>query len=367
MSDGISRVSTAYESSDRARSAYRESARVLIIVLSCVVNWIFIFSGLARPPGLYALIIYTFAIYVLLCAIERCGAPSRCDIIDDDRPEQHLHSLGYSSALQTSILVWLGWFISTHLFFEADLLYSYSRLPVLLMFVASAGTIVARYQSAWRLYEIVASHVFFIIFVASLGFPATVWVPQTSWSIGTLGRVFLFFFTSNLIDIFSRLEAVTEQDVVCDREASAGRRSVEFCATMESANMLVTNESQRTRRIMAQSAWILVISGRDGLLYGLGLVAVWMAVYGNLYERLTKLRRTSVAVAPQQPEKTVPRPVSVNKQQIAKVERAPSQSPLSVETETVQPSAIIEIRTEVPSVGTAPVIAAKPVVFDWAD
>lgn len=285
-----SRVSTAYESLDRSRFALRETNRVLVIVLSALVNGVFIFSGIARPLGLYTLVVHCLVVYILVSSLEHCGSPARCELEVDKRPDLHTHSLNYSSTLQTSVVVWLAWFVLAHLFFEADLLFAHSRLLLLLLFITSAATTVASYRPQWKVCEILATHAFVVVYIICLAFPSTRWVPQTAPSASTLIRVALFFLTSSVIDIIARYEAVSESQVVTDADPESNSTR-QFCLTMENANHLVVSDSQRTRRVMTQTAWLLITAGVDVIIYGLALIVIALLSHGRVYERLIEYRR----------------------------------------------------------------------------
>lgn len=289
-------VSNAYAHADRSRAALRETTRVLVLVLSALVNLIFIISGIARPLGLYSLLVYCLFIYLLLSAAAKCGTPERCDV-EECGAEYHAHSLGYSTALRTTVIVWIAWFVACHLMFEADLLYVHSHLFVLPLFCASAATIVLSHMQSEL--EGVASHAFVVAFLLSLAFPSPSWTFQTAPSVSTVLRVALYFVLATLIDIYSEQHTLVERDIASAVPTDATQRESRlFCATMRSVEYLAARETRRTRRVVAQSAWVLVTSGTELCIFGLGLLFIAALTHGNLYRRFSSSMRRSPAQKP---------------------------------------------------------------------
>lgn len=265
----VERVSTAYAALQRMRVVRRHTKRGVVVVLTLVANWILGISGLGNEFGLYTLLVYALAVYVLLAVVPDSAV--RCDLDETT----HTHALGSTCALHWAIFVWVAWIVSTFLFYKAEMVFPRSRLLTLLLLVASALTIYDR--------RAVAPHVFVGLFTLCLAFPGESWMPQTGDPVETVGRVILFFVLVNLLDMYLRTDTVAEADV-----GDIEDRKQVFCASMEHAASLVSADGNRTRRIIAQSAWVLVTSDRDLVVYGVVLLLVATFTHGETLSRREK-------------------------------------------------------------------------------
>lgn len=286
------KISSAYETRDKLRSNLLNTTRILVVILSFIVNWIFIFSSVARSPSLYILVIYCVFVYAAMSFTSFCAITPRCDE-GDDKAAQHAHSLGYSSVFLTTVLVWLGWIVAAHLFFEAGLLFPESWWLNLWMFVSSACSVQFNKRSL-KTFESLSTHSFILAFIFALAFPSDAWISQTATGAVTVVRVAAFFTLSTVLDITTCTESLVELDVAGSIGVESGNYSSQmFCMTMQGASVLACDESRRTRRIIAQSAWLLVMSGQRAIVFGLALCVV--AFFDDIKLRLNKRTDDKIA------------------------------------------------------------------------
>jgi len=236
--------------------------------------------------SVYVLFGYVVLLYVLLAALSFC-APGihQCYAEQLGVPRRHAHALGYTSVLQAAVVTWLFWLAATHLFDHADLEAGERAQPALTtaLFAASAASVLCTYVPRARPYLAAATHAFVLLFLVRLALPTCDWMPQSrSWS--SIARVGLFFAITLVLDISTRTDEVSEGGVERDVDPTATDRSSRlFCVTMAHATLLVYADGLRTRRIVAQSAWVLVTSGWQLVLFGVALALVAYLVQPTVY------------------------------------------------------------------------------------
>jgi hypothetical protein len=269
--DKATRVALAYEARDRELVAFHETVRLIIVVLTPLVMFLLSLAGgrIAFNTSIYILFGYVVLLYLLVAALSFfTPGVHQCFAEQLGVPHRHAHALGYTSVLQATVVVWLFWLAATQLFDAADLVHTRSLLLSALVLLVSAATVVCTYAVAARPYLALSTHAFVVVFLLCLAFPSADWMPQShSWS--SIVRVGLFFAITLALDISTTIDEISEGGIEQSVDSAADcRPSRLFCVTVGSAALLVYADALRTRRILAQSAWVLVTSGVELIVVG---------------------------------------------------------------------------------------------------
>jgi hypothetical protein len=271
MEDKATRVALAYEARDRELVAFHETVRLIIVVLTPLVMFLLSLAGgrMTFTTSIYILFGYIVFLYLLLAALSFfTPGVHQCFPEQFGVPHRHSHALGYTSVLHTTVVVWLFWLAATQLFDAADLVHRRSLLLSALILLVSASTLVCTYVVRLRPYLALATHAFVVVFLMCLAFPSADWMPQNhSWS--SIVRVGIFFAITLALDISTTIDEISEAAIEHSVDSADDCRSSRlFCVTVASAALLVYADALRTRRILAQSAWVLITSGVELLVVG---------------------------------------------------------------------------------------------------
>ena len=270
------RVALAYEARDRDLVSLHETVRMVIVVLTPFIMFLLSLAGgrIELSTSIYILFAYVIVLYLLLAVLSSfTPGVYQCFSEQLGTPHRHSHALGYTSVLHATVIVWLFWLVTTHLIDAADLVHgSRSLVLVVLLAAASWATVVCTYTVSLRRFLPPATHAFVFVFLLCLVFPSADWMPQShSWS--SIVRVGIFFAITLVLDISTTTDEVCEAVVNTAVDPVADHRSSRvFCVTVAQTALLGYADALRTRRILAQSAWVLVTSSWDMLLIGAALL-----------------------------------------------------------------------------------------------
>jgi hypothetical protein len=265
-----------HETADRTGILMRNTFRYLVVIFAVIANLIFI---LCDPDGFtkrYVLLVYLCIVYFLdamLAFLSRaefeevqtdCNAARRA-------PLYHNHTTLVSNPTIGIVSVWLLWLAGSIIFYRERVNYEEFDVLSLPLFVTSAVTLVD-----WRPRGFfVAPFLFGIIFLLMIGFPSHTWLPQTTSDAPTILRVSAYFGISLMFEQRTHRGVTNFQAVLDDVEKQRSQNStgeelpesIVFCTTLKLAEEARAFDYNRSMRIFAQSAWILVVSGRVFLVY----------------------------------------------------------------------------------------------------
>ncbi len=284
---------TAYTAARTTSQTLRGTLNVIIVLVTLLLNFVLVMSGLQHALGLYATLIYLVLLFVVDVALEQLSrrrTAMGCYTTSVRlEPSSHQHACLPSNPIALYIGIWLLRWVAADLFFEASLVFS-RNWPVLVFLLPlallssfgssqedSRGAGLASTTSSVGIVPALASTIlafapdaFCVVFLIALGFPTAQWLPQTEPVVLTIVRDFVYFVTVLLADYFMPCSMLDEQQARLTDEqvranatddaaaASAGLMSATFCAIVLDYDAVTNANRRRSRRVIAVSAWILV-------------------------------------------------------------------------------------------------------------
>jgi hypothetical protein len=295
---------------DRTSILFRNTFRYLVVIFAVIANLVFI---LCDPDGFtkrYVLLVYLFLFYSLDAMLAFLSRAEFDEVQTDCNTarraaQYHNHTTLVSNPTIHIVGVWLLWLAGSIIFYRENINYQDFDVLAFPLFVTSAVTLVD-----WRPRGFfVAPFIFGVIFLLMVGFPSHSWLPQTTADGATILRVSLYFGLALMFDQRTNRGATNFQAVMDEVEQQRSQNnsgeelpdSVVFCTTLKKAEESRAYDYNRSMRIFAQSAWVLVVSGQTFLLFAVLLFLLdigtnWFSFLNfapRVVDRLLSLTRKS--------------------------------------------------------------------------
>lgn len=286
--------STAYKSSIIDQTVLGEFLPWLLVIITLLVSWLFESTGVGSPFGIFVLLIYALFLYFIdmvlawLATIERSDVRAECQRVQMGANSEHVHMPIEANPHLTYILIWLGCTVLLHLIALNNIYYSFTRWLLVPLFTTSALSLI--FQSSPKLvrYTRSVSFAFGTIFLLSLLFPSTRLVPHFEAVPIKLLRIAFYFAIAFKIEGSTERPSVSLAMAVSEktstlmvenaRNTHLDADAVLFCHVAKQYDKIDVLGNARWRFIVAQSAWILIATRWDFVVYGVALLIVALMV-----------------------------------------------------------------------------------------
>lgn len=291
---GHTHSSNAYKSSIIDQTVLSEFLPWLLVIITLLVSWLFESTGVGSPFGIFVLLIYALFLYFVdmvlawLATIERSDVRAECQRVQMGANSEHVHLPIEANPHFPYILIWLGCTVILHLVALNNIYYSFTRWLLVPLFATSALNLVFQSSPKLARYKRIVSFAFGTIFLLSLLFPSTRLVPHFEAVPLKLLRIAFYF------AIAFKIEGTTERPSVSLAMAVSEKTStlmvenarnthldadaVLFCHVAKQYDKLDVLSNERWRFIVAQSAWVLIATRWDFVVYGVALLIVALIV-----------------------------------------------------------------------------------------